>query len=256
MAVIMAVNIGNTNIRTAVGEKGDKRIDKEAILTARELNSAGDFKSFIEESFGVDIWESINGSIISTVVPEKTSFVTDAVIQETGKAPQRIDMHNSRKIYVKYEGLLGEDRMACCAGALQKYEPPFIVVDFGTATTVNVVNKDGEFIGGSILAGVRTSLLALSENTSQLPRIDIDARIPVIGKNTGENLLSGAVIGSAFAVEGYVRQVERDMGTNIPVIVTGGHASIVLPYCGFANMHEPSLLLMGLFALYDTVSNG
>lgn len=249
--MIMAVNIGNTNIRTAIGNKGEKEIIKEAVLTAKELNSEGDFKNFIEKSFGLNIWRDIDGSIISTVVPEKTSFVTDAVIAETGKSPQRIDAQSRRKLYAQYDGLLGEDRVACCAGALKKYGPPFIVVDFGTATTVNVVNPEGDFIGGAILAGVRTSLLALSDNTAQLPNIEMDARIPVIGKNTRENLLSGAVIGSAFAVEGYIRRMEWEMDRKLPVIITGGHAPIVLPYCKFVNMHEPGMLLMGLFALYE-----
>lgn len=247
--MILAVNIGNTNVRAAIGEK--KHIEAVAVLPTDELNSAEDFNHFLNKSFGEKIWRRVEGSIISTVVPQKNSYIKETLIQGTGKIPKTIERRSLSYINAsQYDGLLGEDRIVCCAGVLSKYEPPFILVDFGTATTVNVVNEKSEFLGGAILPGVKTGIKALSDNTAQLMETEIEGDIPVIGKNTRENLLSGAIIGLALAVEGYISLIEGELGSGFAVVVTGGHAPLVLPYCRFPYTHEPDLLPKGLFALY------
>lgn len=243
--MILAVNIGNTNIRAAVTTDGGF---KESLLYADEIGSAGSFKLFIESEFGRNIWNKIDGSILCSVVPEMTPIVTKVIKEQTDLPPQRVDTACAGLDISGYGGNLGEDRIVCCAAALKRYGAPFILIDFGTATTVNVVNAKGVFEGGAILTGVMMGLTALSEDTSQLSMTDISGSARVIGRSTDENLASGAVIASAFAVEGYVRHVQKE--TNAAVIVTGGHAPLVLPYCGFEYYHEPNLLIKGLFTLY------
>jgi len=242
--MILAVNIGNTNIRAAIG---CQRIVKQTVFYIDE----GCVIDQIEAGLG-DIWAQIDGSIIATVVPDHTDMVVSALEQKTGRPVRRIDKKHCGNLRVdKYEGLLGEDRIICCAQALRKFSAPFVVIDYGTATTINVVNGSGAFIGGAILTGLQTGLDALTHNTAQLPQISAaEAHIPLIGKNTVENLQSGAVIGLACATEGFLNRIEAEMGCKMPVIVTGGHGPIVLPYCRFDYIHEPSLLLEGLLALH------
>jgi len=242
--MILAVNIGNTNIRAAIGGQS---IIKQTVFHSDE----GCVTDLIEAGLGA-IWDQIEGTIIATVVPEHTDMIVSALEKKTKRPVKRIDKNHCGHLRVdRYEGLLGEDRIVCCAQALRKFSSPFVVIDYGTATTINVVNGDGEFIGGAILTGLQTGLDALTRNTAQLPPIStVTEQIPLIGKSTVENLLSGAVVGLACATEGFLTRIEEEMGCKMPVIVTGGHGPIILPYCRFDYIHEPSLLLEGLLALH------
>jgi len=250
--MILAVNIGNTNIRAALGHLDGTscKIISQTVFYAHE----GCIIDQIEAGLGL-IWDQVEGSIIATVVPAHTDMIMSALEHKIGKPVKRIDINKCGHLHTdQYEGLLGEDRAVCCAQALQKYSPPFIVIDYGTATTINIVNGDGEFLGGAILTGLQTGLDALTHNTAQLPQISQMAakkiEIPLIGKNTIQNLYSGAVIGLACATEGFLCRIEKELGVKMPVIITGGHGPVILPHCRFDYIHEPSLLLEGLLALY------
>lgn len=243
--MILAVSIGNTNIRAAIGTSNE--LKSQTVFYANNCSIIEQ----IEASFG-PIWGQVEGSILASVVPQKTDIIVTALANKTGYPVTRVNIKKCGSLNTNaYEGLLGEDRAVCCYSALQKFAPPFVVVDFGTATTINVVNTNGELIGGAILPGLLTGILALSKNTAQLPSIkDIPKDVPLIGKNTHENLISGAVNGLSFAVEGFVNKITNQYNLNKPkVIATGGHAPVVLPYCQFEYNHEPSLLLEGLLSL-------
>ena len=237
--MILAVSIGNTNIRVAAG-----------LLSIVFYANEDNLIEKIEAGLG-PVWDKIEKSIIASVVPEKTDMIVTALECKTRKPVRRINIKNCGNLRTdRYNGLVGEDRVVCCAAALYKFTAPLVVIDYGTATTVNVVNRDGEFIGGAILPGLMTGLDALAHNTAQLPQIEkIEGTVKLIGKNTVENLQSGAVIGQACAVEGFIRRIEKELGQKISVIVTGGHAPDILPYCQFECVHEPALLLEGLLAL-------
>ena len=243
--MILGVNIGNTNIRAAIGYP-DKIIAQTVVYIEEGMEQ-------IEINLGSDIWGKIEGSIIATVVPPQTEAVIKILEEKSRKPIQRIDIKHCGNLKTdRYQGLLGEDRVVCCARALQKFSPPFVVIDYGTATTINVVNEHGEFLGGAILAGLETGLKALTSSTAQLPRIRTRnlGKIPLIGTNTVESLQSGAIIGLASATEGVLRRMEEELSCKLPAIVTGGHAPSVLPYCLFSYTYESSLLLEGLLALY------
>jgi len=242
--MILAVNIGNTNIRVALG-------DLQAVFYSIYPMDEAFVIAQIEEGLGADVWGKVEDSIIATVVPAHTDIVKSAIRRKTGLEARRVDIQNCGTLNIShYQGLLGEDRVVCCAYALQKFTPPFIVIDYGTATTINVVNGTGEFMGGAILTGLQTGLEALTRNTAQLPSIDFKEDIPLIGRNTVENLRVGAVVGLACSTGGYIRRIEQAMACSLLVIVTGGHAPIILPHCDFDYKYEPSLLLDGLLALY------
>ena len=247
--MILAVNIGNTNVHAAIGQNEP---GFQACTYLHELPDGESFVRFVEKSFGRDVWGRIEGSILSSVVPERTPVFTEAIQGKTGSFPKRICADNPGGLSLaRYKDTPGEDRVVCLVGALQTHKAPLILIDFGTAPTVNVINADNEFIGGAIMAGPQIGLDALACKTAQLPRIEkISGDIPVIGSSTKENLLSGAIVAAAFAVEGYIRRIKTELGQDVPVIVTGGHAPVILPFCEFEYTHRPNLLLSGLFALY------
>jgi type III pantothenate kinase len=241
------VNIGNTNIQCAAGIIGDNR--KISVKTT-DVRNAEDFIDFLESQLKTNIWELLRGSIISSVVPLKTSVIQEAIIKMTDKPPQLINEENFTVDFSGYNGVLGEDRMVCCEIAAKKYTPPVIVVDLGTATTVNIVNADKVFLGGAILPGIKMGLVALAGNTALLPEISDFSEVSIIGNSTQKCLVSGAVIGMSCAVEGYIDRVESELGNPPTVIITGGNARIIIPHCSFEFIYEPTLLIDGLFELY------
>jgi type III pantothenate kinase len=257
--MILAVNIGNTNIRAAVKDTAQLSGGKisQAVFYTRDVFDSGFFISETENGLGADIWGKISGSIVASVVPKNTEAVVCVLEEKTGKPVKRVNVRACGALKMeKYSGLLGDDRAVCCAMALEKFKPPFIVIDCGTATTVNAVDESGRFLGGAILTGLQTGLAALTGNTAQLPIItglmeNGSADISVIGGNTKDCMISGAVFGSAGALEGVVRRISEEIGVSPEVIVTGGHAPVILPHltCEFA--YEPSLLLDGLFYLSE-----
>ena len=248
--MILAVNAGNTTIRAALGQKNGPP-HSQIVFCAKNLDEAVLVRQ-IEERLGADIWGRIQGSILASVVPEYREIIKAVITHKTGRPVQRVDTLNCGSLKTgQYEGLLGEDRAVCCAQALKKFAPPLVVIDCGTATTVNVVNESGEFLGGAIMAGLQTGLDSLARKTAQLPAIKGGSgEISAIGKNTEECLLSGAVIGLAAAIEGYVERIAEHLNAVPKIILTGGHAELVLPHCRFDYIHEPLLLLEGLFDLY------
>lgn len=245
--MILSVSIGNTNTRCAVGTKEhNQRID----LSTKSICRTEDFIESLEKQFNSDIWEIVRGSIVASVVTDKTPIITDAILRKTNKLPQRIDMSKLNVDVSGYKSNLGEDRAVCCAAALSEYTPPIIVVDLGTATTVNCINANGVFIGGAIFIGVQTGLSALCEHTSLLQRVSDYTDVATIGNDTQSGLISGAIIGTANMIEGYINRIGTDLGGSPTVIVTGGNAPMILPHCNFDFIHKPTLLIDELFSQY------
>ena len=246
--MILAVNIGNTNTICAVGARENNR--KSAMRT-KEACQPEDFTTFLEEQFGADIWCLLQGCIISSVVPAKTLVIVKAIHNKTRKPLQLIDISECDMDFSVYKSKLGEDRIVCCMSAAAKYKAPIIVVDLGTATTFNIVSPDRVFLGGAILTGIQTGLTALTRHTALLPIVNDFSNVRLVGSDTEKSLVSGAIIGTACAIEGYVNRVQAQLG-NIPtVIITGGNAPLVMPHCNFDFIYEPDLLINGLFELYD-----
>ena len=246
--MILSVSIGNTNIRCAVGTKEK---NQQVFTPTKTIFRAEDFIYFLEAEFSSDVWNIIEGSIISSVVPNTTPIVEAAIKRKTNKSAQRVDLTKCNIDLSKYKSKLGEDRAICCLSALAEYKSPIIVVDLGTATTINFIDSNDSFIGGAILIGVQTGLTALFEHTAALPKIEDFSDASIIGDDTRTALISGAVIGNAGVIEGYINRIETSLGGTPTIVVTGGNASMILPHCRFNFIHNPTLLIDGLFTLYN-----
>ncbi len=222
-------------------------------MPTKTINCPIDFINLLEVQLHSKIWSQLEGSIISSVVPVKTSFISEALFQKTGKTPELIDESNCNINISEYKSKLGIDRVVCCASALSKYTPPILLIDLGTATTINFINSDGVFLGGAIHPGIQMCLSSLSEHTALLPQINCISKFNIIGKDTYENLISGAVIGTAGIIEGYLNRLELKLDSKPTVVITGGNAPYILEHCCFTFNYEPTLLIDGLFTLYKSL---
>ena len=136
-------------------------------------------------------------------------------------------------------------------GALSEHEPPLIIIEMSTATTMSVIDQKGRYIGGAILPGLRVSLDSMSSSTAQLPRISLDTPKKIIGKNTVDCMRSGVIYGNASMIDGMLTRIEQELGEKATVIATGGIAKIILPLCSHVITYDGTLLLKGLLALYE-----
>lgn len=141
---------------------------------------------------------------------------------------------------------VGADRLANALAALARFAPPIVVVDFGTATTFDTIDRDGSYIGGVILPGVKTSANALFAHAAKLPAVEFTAPEFVIGRNTVDSIRSGIMFGYASAVDGLASRINAELGGDATILATGGLGGIFMGLCTTISSYEPTLTLDGL----------
>jgi len=146
---------------------------------------------------------------------------------------------------------LGGDRLAAALGAVRRFGAPVVAASLGTATVVDAVSRDREYLGGAIAVGVDTGLAALAEKTTSLPRVRPTQIAGPIGADTEECLRAGATHGTAALVEGLVRRVREVVGTDAPLAVTGGNAELISPHLCLEHEVVPTLTLEGVAAAWE-----
>ena len=195
---------------------------------------------------------SVEGAILSSVVPPLNPVLTAAVRKITGKHLKLVGagMKTGMNIRMDDPKKVGADLIVDSVAAKAEYPLPIIVIDMGTATTITVVDKHGDYIGGVIHPGLRVSLDTLSSRTAQLPHIDLESPGPAIAKNTIDSMRSGIVYGSAAMMDGIIDRFEEELGETCSLVATGGLAPFVVPHCRHKITVDDSLLLKGLLILY------
>ena len=178
--------------------------------------------------------EEVEDCIISSVVPPVFNAVRTGVVKVTGMEPIVVGpgIKTGLNIQMDDPASVGSDRIVIAVAALQEYKPPIILVDMGTATTMEVVDHGNTYLGGCIIPGVRVSAEALSSRASQLPGIQLDKPKRVIGKNTVECMRSGIMYGAAAMLDGMLDRMEEELGKRTTVVVTGGMAQFIAPRMG------------------------
>lgn len=248
--MIFLASIGNTNLTYGLFHQEIITLDRFPIQNLTNQHDIERLYSNMLLKHNVSN-SQIEGAALTSVVPEKTNLFMEALKKQTSSEPFFASAQTDFGMdYSKYSGILGTDRLLCCSAALKKHKPPFIVIDLGTATTFNVVNHDGAFIGGVILTGVTTGLQALATRTSLLHSISFSQAKSVIGKNTAECMLSGATFGTAAMIEGVIKRIQEELGDAATVIITGGNSANIIAYCDVEMNVEPNLLLEGLAEQY------
>lgn len=251
--MILTVDVGNTNIVLGCVENGE--VISRSRLATKPSDLPNDYALKMRQSFefdGVD-YTKFEGAILSSVVPQVNRAIRAAVRKLTGLECVMVGAGIKTGVNVKIDdpGTLAGDLITGAVGALSIYEPPLIIIDMGTATTMVVADKDGAYIGGAIIPGVNLSYDALSQGTSLLPSISIEAPKKCIATNTVDSMKSGAVFGTAAMLDGMIDRMEEELGQSATIVATGGLSGSVIKYCRHEIMHEPDLLLKGLAILYQ-----
>lgn len=250
--MLLAIDIGNTNI--VIGCIQDDEILFQARIATDRIKTSDQYGVEIKnmlEAFGVQR-EDISDCIISSVVPPVFHSVRTGVVKVIGKQPMVVGpgLKTGLNIHVDVPSQVGSDRIVIAVAALAEYKAPLILMDLGTATTIEVVEKNNTYIGGVIFPGVRISLDALTSRAAQLPGISLDKPRRVIGKNTVDCMRSGMIFGTASMIDGLIERMEQELGYQATIVATGGMAQFITPLCKRQIVLEKDLLLKGLNIIY------
>ncbi|MCM1546637.1 MAG: type III pantothenate kinase [Clostridiales bacterium] len=251
--MIICLDVGNTNIKFAVYDGGELKLSFRVATEHKKTSDeyGGQLLSILANN---SISPSdIGGGIISSVVPPldytlermcKTYLkITPLMLGAGLKTGMNLRVDNAREV--------GADRVVNNVAAVRKYGAPCIVIDFGTATTFNVINEKGEFIGGVIAPGIKGSLDSLVNGTAKLPRVEIERPEKVIGTNTVTNMQSGIVYGFAGLVEYIVKKIKREMKCDkVTTVATGGFSEVIAKEISCIDRVDKLLTLEGLRYLY------
>ena len=250
--MLLAIDIGNTNI--VIGCIRDDEIMFTARIATDRTRTSDQYGVEIKnmlEAFGVSR-SDISDCIISSVVPPVFNSVRTGVLKVIGKQPMVVGpgLKTGLNIHVDVPSQVGSDRIVIAVAALAEYEAPLVLMDMGTATTIEVVEPENVYMGGVIFPGVMVSLDALTSRAAQLPGISLDKPKSVMGKNTVDCMRSGMMYGTAAMIDGIVDRIEEELGHKSTLIATGGMARFITPLCRHNIILERDLLLKGLNIIY------
>jgi type III pantothenate kinase len=254
--MLLAIDIGNTH--TIFGIYKDNklicswRISSSTVRTEDEIWLL--VKSFCED-MGIRA-SDIDGVGISSVVPNLTDIFIWMAEKHLKIKPLLVSSELDLGIKILYEDptAVGADRLCNSVAGYTKYGGPIIIVDFGTATTYDVVSKDGEYLGGIIAPGIETCAIELHRRAAKLPKIELHFPENVIGKNTISSMQSGIMYGAIDSMEGMIRRIKGVIGSEARVIATGGLARVIIGHTDVIDHYEPSLVLDGINIIYQRVS--
>ncbi len=258
--MLMAMDIGNTNIVLGVYE-GEQLLAHWRIASDQN-KTVDEYGILLQQLFAHHqlAHKSVTAVIICSVVPNLTGVMQHMAEQYFHVAPLIVGQGLKTGLVIRYENPkeVGADRVVNAVAAIQKYGPPLVIVDFGTATTFCAVNKNGEYLGGAIAPGIGISVDALFERTAKLPKVDLALPKTVIGRNTTHAIQSGLTYGYCALVDGMVKRIIDELGEDVKetkVIATGGLAEMIKSHTQSIQQVDQLLTLEGLRILYERNKN-
>ncbi len=254
--MLLAIDVGNTNMVFALF-KGDEL--KHSWRCKTEISrSADEYAVFLKQLFDlVSItWADINDIIISSVVPDTNFHLTELCEKYLVSQPLFVDINSTDiKIALDNPKEIGADRIVNAAAAIKHYPLPAVVIDFGTATTFDVIDKDGTYKGGVIAPGIRLSVEALTSRAAKLPQINIEKPKNIIGTNTLDAMKSGMYWGYIGVIDTIIQKIKFEIDGDITVIATGGLASLYAQSTKSIDTVDENLIFKGLFEIYKKEKN-
>lgn len=250
--MILAVDVGNT--QTVIGLfdgtslAAHWRVSSDPSITADELAVKVASLLRLEERS----WTDVERSIVGSVVPRLTDAWVDVVRSMTGVEPMIVGPGLKTGMPIRYDNPheVGADRIVNGVAAVDAHGAPVLVVDFGTATTIDVIDADGAYLGGAIAPGLETSAEALFRKAARLSNVDLVDPGRVIGRNTRESVQAGLLVGQAAMIDGLVRRTWLELGQVTPVVATGGLAERMSELCETVTDVDPDLTLKGLLLVF------
>ena len=252
--MLLAIDVGNTNIEVGCIE-GERILCTARVATDR-TKTTDEYAVLMEQIFrlrNVEI-EKVDGAIIASVVPELRQVMSKVIRMLCGITPMVVGtgVKSGLDIRIDNPAQLGSDLVVGAVCAMAKYPKPLLVFDFGTATTLSVIDAKGTYRGGMIMPGLRLAVEALFSGTAQLPHISLEAPGEAIGTNTVDCMNAGVIYGNAAMVDGVIDRVEAELGEPVASIVaTGGLSSRVIPHCRHQIALEKELMMWGLKIIYE-----
>ena len=251
--MILAIDIGNTNINIGCFDEDDILFLERAStdINKTELEYAVLVKTILE--IHDTKADDIKGAIISSVVPSLVHTIKVALRKLVNCDPLVVGpgIKTGLNILLDNPAQIGADLVVESVAALNKYGAPLIIIDMGTATTLAVINKNNDYIGGVLYPGLNIALDALVSRTSLLPTISLGRPKKCIGSNTIDAMKSGIIYGEASKLDGMIERFEEELGYECKLIATGGLSKVVVPNCRHNIVLDNDLILIGLKILYD-----
>ena len=253
--MLLAIDVGNTNI--TVGVFKDKEIVNTFRLTTKQSRTSDEYAIHLSGMLlqnGIR-FQDIKDVIISSVVPNVMHSLGSAIIKYFNLVPIVVEagIKTGIKVVTENPRQIGADRIVDAAGAIGIYGGPVIVIDFGTATTYDLIDKDGAFLAGITAPGIRISAKALWEDAAKLPEIEIKKPESILAKETISSMQAGLVYGQIGQTESIIRTIkeEANMDEPIKVVATGGLGSIIAPETDAIDVYDPNLTLSGMRLIYE-----
>jgi type III pantothenate kinase len=253
-ACLLAIDIGNTN--TVIGLYRDETLAAHWRITTDRERMADEYAMLLRAFFdhAGHSWREVSGAIIASVVPPLTGAWEELCQRYLGLRPLVVGrgINVGVRLLMDNPAEVGADRIVNTLAAYRRYGGPCIVVDFGTATTFDIVSSMGDYLGGAIAPGLGISAEALTSRTAKLPRVELTPPPHAIGKNTIHAMQSGIVLGYVGLVEGLVKRIQAEIPDGpAKVIATGGLGEVVARLTPVIEVVDPSLTLDGLRMIYE-----
>lgn len=258
--MLLVIDVGNTNTSLGVF-RGSELVAHWRLTTnrARTVDEYGVHARNLFELAGLD-FKAINAIAIASVVPPLNFTLKTMAETYFNLSPLFVDSETNTGLTILYEPAadVGADRIVDAVAAIEKYGAPCIIVDFGTATTFDVINEAGQYLGGVITPGIMISSDALFERAAKLPRVDIKRPQRVIGTSTTTAMQSGLYHGYTSLVDGVLRKIIEELGTGKKprVIATGGLAPLIAKGSEYIEEVDDTLTLEGLRLIYERTKRG
>jgi type III pantothenate kinase len=246
---LLVVDVGNTNIVLGI-YRGGELASSWRLATARD-RTADEYGIVARQLIGADC--ELEGAIVSSVVPPLHGTISTMIEKFFGIEPMFVEpgVKTGIAIHVDNPQEVGADRIVNCVAAHARWGGPACIVDFGTATTFDLVTADGSYVGGAIAPGLNISAEALFARAARLPRVEIRRPPSVIGTNTVVNMQSGLYFGYLGLVDGMLARIKQEVPDLKTVIATGGLAALLAADSEHIEHVDDNLTLAGLKIIYD-----
>ena len=257
--MFIAIDIGNTH--TVIGSYTGETLTTSIRVSSTSRLAKNKFGKYILSLLakeGIDV-KKIDGVGISSVVPNLTDFYSSLSKKMFHQDPLivKADLHLGIIVHYDNPKSVGADRLCNAVAGYTKYGGPLIIIDFGTATTYDIVASNGDFLGGIIAPGIETSAADLHKRTAKLPKVDLHLPKTIIGTDTISNMQTGILWGAVDAMAGMVFRIQSELqqveAKKALVIATGGFSKFVADHAKEIQYVEPSLVLDGIRLIYDRV---
>lgn len=253
--MLLAIDVGNSNTSVGLFDKSG-RLQFLASLDTDSRKTADQISIDLMNVFTLYHFKytDVTGVILCSVVPPLNFMMEKALTRLLGKPPMVVGpgVKTGLNIRLTVQTQVGADIVADAVAALEKFQPPIITIDMGTATTIGVISEGRTYEGGLLLPGVNVSLEALSHRAAQLPDISLQHPKSLIGKNTEDCMRSGIVYGTAGMLDGIIDRIRDEFSDQeVSVVATGGNAPVIVRYCRNPIVYDKYLLMEGLWTIYQ-----